>query len=263
MRKHIGKSVLASAAFLTIGLGTAGTAGAELVTYTIDPAESALTLTGQLTDNTASQQSSGSLFTSYSGSIVADRGATTIQFPGGSALNAAVSGNYFPDNDGFDDTDPGDYGRTAPGPFGTTAFEAIRDLVFDLFDDTSGLGATVAANGSFPSTSFGLEIDDGESDTMFGLGGNPDNSLIGKGTANSSGLGSSSVVVNGDIETLTLKISTGPIGYNVSQSGDSTLVFTGTIVATRTIIPEPGSVALAAVSAAGMLLGRRRRRRGA
>jgi hypothetical protein len=257
MRKHIGKAAVAAAAFVAMALAT--TAGAEQVTYTIDPLQSALLLTGQLTDNTASQQSTGSLTTSYSGTIVADREATTIEFPGGSALNAAVSGNYFPDNDGFDDTDPGDYGRTAPGPFGTTAFEAIRDLVFDLFDDTSGLGATVAANGTFPSNSFGLEIDSGESDTIFGLGGNPDNSLVGKGTANSNGLGSSSVVVNGDVETLTLKISTGSIGYNVSQTGDSTLLFTGTIVATR-IVPEPTALGLVAISAAGALLGRRRRR---
>ena len=113
--------------------------------------------------NTASQQSAGSLITSYSGSIVLDRTGNTIIFDGGSSLIAAIGGNYRPDDDGFDDTDPANYGRTAPGPFGTTTYEAIRDLQFDLFDDTSGLGATVAPNGDFLSNSFGLEIESGES----------------------------------------------------------------------------------------------------
>jgi hypothetical protein len=200
------------------------------------------------------------LSTSFSGSIVADRTGSTITFPttGGSSINAANSGNWRPDNDGFDDTDPANYGRTAPGPFGTTAFEAIRDLQLDVWDDTSGVGAAISGSNTFQSTSFFVHLDNGESDTMFGLGGSPDLDLTGKETGNSNGNGLSSVVFTGGIETLTLKFSTGPIGYNVSTTGDSTMAFTGTIVATR-IVPEPAGLMFVALAASGILARRRRR----
>ncbi len=53
--------------------GSAGVASAELVTYTIVPAQSTLTVTGNLTGGFASQQSPGSLTTSYSGAVAANR----------------------------------------------------------------------------------------------------------------------------------------------------------------------------------------------
>ena len=261
MRKPKMKLAVASAALATIGLfATANPARAETVTYTIEPLQSALTLIGNLTGNSASQQGSGSLTTSFSGSIVADRTGSTITFPtnGGSSINAANSGNWQPDDDGFSGTDPANYGRTAPGPFSTTAFEAIRGLQLDLFDDTSGVGATISGANTFQSTSFFVHLDGGESDTMFGLGGNPDLDLTGKETGNSNGNGLSSVVLSGPTETLTLKFSTGPIGYNVSTAGDSTMSFTGTIVATR-IVPEPSALAGVSGLAVGVLARRRRR----
>jgi hypothetical protein len=102
-----------------------------------------------------------------------------------------------------------------------------------------------------------VEFDNGESDSIYATVSNPDISLVGKGTANSNGNGSSSVVLNGAVETLTLKFSTGSIGYNIQQAGDSSLSFTGTIVATR-LVPEP--TAAGAMFAGAALLGRRRRR---
>ena len=263
MRKQFGKSIVASAAFVTVGLGAASFASAETAPYTIDPLQSTLTLLGTLTDSSTFEQTTGSTSTSYSGTIVAERTGSTILFPGGSLLNAALQpSNQQPRDDGTPGSQAADYGRRTPdggGPFGTTAFEALRNVEFDLFDDTSGLGATVAGNGNFASNSFGLEFSDGESDTIYGLGGHPDNSLINKGTANSTGGGSSSVVFNPStgVETLTLKISTGNIGYNVNTTGDSTMSFSGTIVATR-LVPEP-SAAGAGLIVGSALLARRRR----
>ena len=259
MRKLIRHVVVLSAATLVAGSLLPSVASAETVTYTIDPLQSALTLLGNLTGNSASQQGTGSLTTSFSGSIVADRTGNTIPFPsaGGSSINAANSGNWQPDDDGFSGTDPANYGRTAPGPFSTTAFEAIRGLVIDVMDDTSGVGSIISGSNTFPSTSFFIHLDDGESDTIFGLGGSPDLSLANKQAGNSNGNGASSVSTTGGIETLTLKFSTGPIGYNVSSPGDSTLVFVGTIVGTR-VVPEPATVAL--LGGAGLALFARRRR---
>jgi hypothetical protein len=264
MRKFIGKAVLASAAFVTVGLGAASVASAELVTYTIDPEQSTLTLLGTLTGSSTMQQTTGSQTTSYSGSIVADKTGSNILFPGGSLLNAALQpSNQQPRDDGTPGSQSADYGRRTPdggGPFGQTAFEAVRNVEFDLFDDTSGLGATIAANNTFPSNSFGLEFSNGESDTIYGLGGNADNDLSNKGTANSNGNGASSVVFNSStgVETLTLKFSTGDIGYSVNTTGDSTMSFTGTIVATR-LVPEPTAAGAILVAGAAMLARRRRR----
>ena len=260
MRKFIGKgkAVLASAVFVTVGLGAANVASAELVTYTIDPLQSTLTFLGNLTDNSASQQTSGSLSTSYSGTIVAERNGSNILFPGGSLLDAALqSSNQQPRNDGTPGSQSADYGRTAPGPFGSTTLEALRNIRLDLFDDTSGLGATIAGNGTFPSNSFGVEFDDGESDSIYGTVSNPDISLAGKGTANSNGNGSSSLLGSGGVETLTLKFSSGAIGYSIAGTGDSSISIFGTIVATR--VPEPGALLGVAALAGGSLLTRRRR----
>jgi hypothetical protein len=256
MRKTIRTAVVVAAATVVATLLVPSATHAAPVTYTIDPLQSALTLLGNLTGNTATQQGSGSLTTSFSGSIVADKTGSTILFPGGSTITAANSGSWQPRDDGTTGSQPANYGRTAPGPFSTTAFEAIRSLQLDLFDDTSGLGATITG-GNFASTSFGLEIDNGESDTQFGLGGSPDLSLVGKGTANSNGNGQSSVSTSGATETLTLKFSTGSIGYGVNTTGDSSLQFVGTIVATR-LVPEPGSVTV--LGGVAMTLRSRRRK---
>src|SRR4051794_21515077 len=128
-----------AAVAISLGLGTARVARADLRTYTIDPNLSSLTITGNLTDNFASEQTSGSTTTKFSGTIKANRTATTIQFPGGSVLDAALqSVNQQPRADATPGSAPADYGRTAPGPFSTTALEALRGLILDVEDDTSG-----------------------------------------------------------------------------------------------------------------------------
>jgi len=262
MRKHLGRAVLTSAAFVTVGLAASEFAAAAQVSYTIDPLQSTLTLLGNLSNSTAQQQGAGSLSTSFSGSVVADRTGNTILFPanGGSAINALNSGSWRPDDNGFDDTDLANYGRQAPWEISPniTVFEAIRGLVIDLWDDNFGVPATIAANGTFNSNSFFLHLDDGASDLL--IGNSPGIvSHVNKETSNSNNNGLSSVTLDGTTEKLTLKFSTGGIGYSISTPGDSSFSFTGTIVATRTVIPEPGAGGLLAIGGAA-LLGRRRRR---
>jgi hypothetical protein len=243
-------------------LSAASSAPAEQVTYTIDPLQSSLTLLGNLTGTTAGQQTPGSLTTSFSGTIVANRTAGAIEFPGGSVLNAAVQAtNQQPWTDGSPGSRPADYGRIAPGPFpDTTTLEALRNFELDVFDDTSGAGSTVGPTGQFASNSLQLQIDVGDSDVM--VGNIPvEVDLSDKGTSNGNGNGASSVVQVGTVETLTLKFdAAGSILYTVFQTNDSSLAFHGTIVANRTVIPEPSAVALLAISGAALLARRRRRR---
>lgn len=248
------KTAVASvSAALLASLAAAHAAHAELVTYTIDPSRSTLTLGGTLTNNTAFAQSAGSTTASYSGTITANRTGDRIEFPGGSLLFAATGGNYQPDDDASGgSSDPANYCRTAPGPSFQTSFEAIRGLQLDVFDDTSGAGSLIATNSTFQSNALQVVVDAGESDAFYGIGSNPDNTtFVNKGTSNGNNNGLSSVETAAGIETLTLKFSTGAIAYNVAQSNDSSLSFTGTITATR-VVPEPAA-GLMAVAAAGLL----------
>ena len=238
-------------------LGCGAVASAEVVNYAIDPTRSALTISGNLTSNPASPQTAGSTTTSFAGTIVADRQPTSIGFPGGSSMDAALQPvNQQPRADATPGSAPADYGRTAAGPFGSTAFEAIRGLFLDVEDDTGGFGIPLSGN-TFASNDLVLAISSCDSDVIYGTSG-VETSLSNKATSNGSGGGPSSVVVAGSTETLTLKFSTGAIGYSIFQSGDTTLIFNGTIVATRSI-PEPALGAAAGMIAAGFIARRRRR----
>jgi hypothetical protein len=240
----------------------ASAADAAVVTYTIDPARSSLTIGGSVAGGAASQQTPGSLTTSFSGTIRADRNtaAGTIAFPGGSVVDAALQpSNQQPRSDATPGSQPADYGRTAttPSPFFATVLEAFRGIVLDIEDDTGGAGSRLTLSNTFNSANLVLFIDVGESDVSYGTA-TAETSLAGKSTSN-GGAASSSVIVSGSTETLTLQINSGPITYGVAQTGDSSVTFTGTIVATRpVVIPEPTALAGLATGA-GLLLGRRRR----
>lgn len=243
---------------LSLGIGAAaGTARANLYDYTIDPALSSLSVSGSLTGNPAGPQTAGSLSTSFSGTIVADLAPGSIAFPGGSSINAALQADeQQPDSTDFPSTSaPANYGRTADGPFSSTTDEAIRDLALDMQDDTSGAGISLSG-GNFDSGSLVLLLNSGTSDSVYATVGNQID-LSGKGTANGTAGGMSTLTQSGGIETLTLKIDSGAIAYSIEQSADSTLSFTGTLVATR-IVPEPASLGLCAL--AGLDLLRRKRR---
>src|SRR5215218_6881092 len=104
------RTLVGAAAGMALGFSTA--AWAVPANYTIVPGSSSLTITGNLTDNSASQQTAGSLTTSFSGTIVADRQASSIFFPGGSSFDAALQpSNQQPRADATPGSAAADYGR--------------------------------------------------------------------------------------------------------------------------------------------------------
>jgi hypothetical protein len=258
MRKLIGKAAVASAAFVAIGLGAASVASAEMVTYTIDPLESSLTLLGNFGGNPASQQTPGSLTTSYSGTIVADRGPGTINFRGGSSVDAAPQPvNQQPRSDGTPGAEQADYGRTGTvslnfgGDF--PGNEAFRGFNFD-FDTDSDVPITLSATNTFNGNQFGTEVNSGESAWLYGGSSFGTNDFSGDFSFNNAQ--PSSIEVVGDVERLTLRIGAN-YGYTIPNAQPSNANFVGTIVATR-LVPEPSAIgAVAAVGAS--LLARRRR----
>src|SRR6187397_1540087 len=70
--------------------------------YTIDPAQSSITISGTVFSADLNQtkniveQSAGSLTTSYTGAIKSNRELSTFTLVGGSNVDASVKGNYQP-----------------------------------------------------------------------------------------------------------------------------------------------------------------------
>jgi hypothetical protein len=109
---------------------------AQAIGFTIDPASSSLSLSGTLATPLGSrsvvEQGTGSLTTSFTGSIgtVIDFAASSILFrEAGTSLNAAVSGSWSPRPGGLASTAPADYGGK---------FDATVDTVFVALHDTAG-----------------------------------------------------------------------------------------------------------------------------
>ena len=222
---------------------------AETQTWNIDASQSSLSIGGLLNGNVPSPQTSGSTATSFSGTITANRTASTIQFSAGCVIDAMAVGSEQPRSDGTPGSASADYGRMADGPFFSTILEAFRGVTLDLSSDPLTI-----TNNTFHSDQFSIDVTGGESAWNYGTGfGTFD--FTGKGTANGAGT-LSKFEVNGAIETLTLYFNTGPILYGVAQSNDSTISFAGQIVGTR-VVPEVSGLWF--VGAVVMMAWRRKR----
>ena len=116
------------------------------VVFNLDPARSSITLSGSVVGNAFKEQGPGSLITSFSGTIAANLTGSTIQFIGGSAIDALSSGNWQPTTNGAAGNAPADYGGTA-GNFLATAFAAGRNILVDVFS-----GPLPMTSGSFDSS---------------------------------------------------------------------------------------------------------------
>lgn len=201
----------------------------------------------------------------YTGTVVADITNTSIQFVGGSAMDANISGTWGPASGGGPpgqtietlSTDPADYGLSLGG----LVWAAVRGLVLDA---TSGALA-IDGLGNYPST-MSLPVDVGLLDTTDTLGGafvSPGQTDLGPGelglvfSNNAALAGDGLVIRSGANVTVQIPVS---IVQNVDISGTPVdLLFSGRIVATG-VVPEPSSLVLAGLGALGMigLVARRR-----
>lgn len=112
-------------------VGTAGT-----VTFTIDPVQSRIALSGKvpvpvLGSYAIQPQGPESLITSYSGTIIAEVTPPSIAFPGGSLVRANTNGIWRPAPGGGSGSAAADYAGQVQPPF-TTGYAAVRNLQFDL-----------------------------------------------------------------------------------------------------------------------------------
>src|SRR5262245_7951490 len=110
--------------------------------FTIDPAESQLTISGKVAGSDLKEQGAGSLTTKLGGTLQTDVTGSTIQFTGGSVIDPEVNGTWEPGIGGAAGSAPADFAGKA-GSF-ITAKGAFRNLIIDV---TSA--ALAIANGTF------------------------------------------------------------------------------------------------------------------
>ncbi len=240
---------------VAIVLALVGTrARGEIVTYTIDSANSGLGVTG----NMAGQTISGAIgFVPLSGMIDADRTANTVTFlPNALTGDTATADNRpgkFPPGEGGD---PFGNNASANFAFVTAAVNAaVRGL---RLHPENAIPAVIAANGKIPTSSFEINIDSGtidfaRNDFQFdSVDMSTPNPAFYRSNASTL---QPTITQSGATENLVLPFKFS-VPFSVFTTGDSLLTFTGEIDASRDVVPEPASLLL--LPAAAVL--RRRRR---
>jgi hypothetical protein len=205
--------------------------------YNVVPNQSSIAISGNVTSSgmTSSIQSqgTGSLTTTYTGSIRTDRGSNTVQFLSGSAIDANVSGNWQPLANGQAGSAPADYGGRVSFLLGlVTANFAARNFVGDV---SSG-GLPVSGTGSFDLSTATVRFTDGNLAFRTSTGDFGAESVVGEsGTLSGTGSLTTQNVSGGALETLSIPINSSfviPVEDNTTVS----LTLTGRLVAT-TMLP--------------------------
>lgn len=215
---------------------------AQAIGFTIDPASSSLSLSGELVTPLVGQsvasQGAGSLTTSFSGSIntLVDFAASSILFrEAGTNVDAAVSGNWLPLPGGGPIAAPADYGGQF-NAFVDTLFITIHNMIGTLSTaaplSLAGTGAT-----SFDSTQQ-LRFTSGTVDYFPpGILG----SIIGAGSVNLVNLTAANTASDGSLEDLgsgnyrlTVPILVS-IETNLADGYTVTLTMQGTLVANASV----------------------------
>jgi hypothetical protein len=258
---------LAVSALLCLPTNTRG----ATIGLTVDPSQSSLTLASTIASppnglgpTPFATQFAGSMVDAWGGNIIVnDLGGGNVSFSGGSSiqalLNPASTGLTFHPNGGDPNSvNPGtlpwsgvdNYGGIA-FPFGVAWYSAYRNLTLDISAGTASGAGDPASGMTLGFT--GASKSDG-SGPGFGLGFSYQ---VGLWTV-SSGVNGSAGNVTWDGTTLTI-----PVVLNTVSFDNGLLInaetWTGQIVAVAGVIPEPSSLALAALGFAALAALKHRR----
>ncbi|MGA7801624.1 MAG: hypothetical protein WCC36_12520 [Gammaproteobacteria bacterium] len=241
--------------FVPLALLSTGVS-ASLVTFTLDPSRSSLTLEPTSTRSFAAAaidgQGGAGLRTSYSGTLSADVTAGHITLLGAS-LTAADSGNWSPG------TGPANYGFNV-AVSGLSAQVALRDL-----KATGSSGAMALSGGAFDATGVQWALTDGTASGDMQYSG-ATGSGMATPTADLTGLNAFNGAGGGTLApdgTLTLPVdwALGTLlnGVPVIASLQGSLVATSSVATSA--VPVPGAMLLMATGLIGLgaTVGRRRR----
>ena len=207
-------------------------AEAAPVEFTIDPAQSSITLAGNVVGTKLQEQAPGSLTTTFFGKIVGDVSGTTIQFPGGSAIAANTNGVWEPGPGGASGSAPGDYAGQASILFGTVK-GALRNLLLDM---TSG--SLTMTNGQFDASALVFKFPTNSVasfDYDAGFIGHDGIPLTGYST--NKIVNGATLTTVGSVQTLSIQIDT-LFTFTAVKENDSSVRLTGQLIATQTTGPS-------------------------
>ncbi len=204
--------------------------------FSIDPAQSQLTLSGTANGSPFVQQGPGSLTTVYTGNINADVSASTIQFTGSSAIDARTNGVWQPLLGGGAGSAPANYGArvTLSTPFGAvTVNAALRNVILDV---TSPVLAVT--NNNFNSSALLFSFNTNSSSAL------DYNAGIASGSLSLAGLSTNKVNTGATLtniagaQKITIPVDTDYVfNFNAVIPVTVLLHLTGQLVATSTAAP--------------------------
>lgn len=222
---------------------------AELVTFTLDPARSSVALSGDASGAALQAQGPGSLEAIYDGTIVLDVGTSEIRFVGGSRIAPREPSSWQPGPKGADGSAPASYGGKAQlgaGLFSISAVAATRRILLDLVSPTS----FPLQSGGFDATGLGFQFVETNNPVLdyktTGIVNQKDGMAL-SGLATNKLAGASTLVTEGTLQTLTLKVSATYV-FELLLPGDSSLSLSGQLVATRVVPDAPPTVTIAPVA---------------
>jgi len=190
---------------------------AELIQFTIDQTQSALTISGTFAGFAIEPQGTGSLMARYTGTLVADVGVSDIQFVGGSIIAAITNGNWEPAAGGAQGTAPANYGGEVVNFF-VNGKAALREVRFDLTSDVLSVsaGAFTAHALSFNFAPAANSVIDYSYSSAFGSSGSGSQVLAGASTNATSTNGT--LIAQGNESVLTIPVDiSGSLTVNLNE----------------------------------------------
>jgi hypothetical protein len=226
---------------------------AAVVEFTIDPTQTQVELSGVAAGLALEEQGSGSgsLITTFQGSVLVDLTEQSLRFVGGSIIDGIVSGDWSPKALGEAGTEPADFGAQAGGGLlGGTG--ALRDLLLDLESEAIAINSQGEFNADgllfrFPEdapSAFDYRV------SVFFSIESGRKLLAGYATNRIAAVGTLTTQDNTQILSVPIEASA---TFELLAPDDSTLTITGQLRATRVLDSEPELVIGSVTVSDGML----------
>lgn len=248
---------------------------AQPITYTLDPAQSVVGVSGQLAGFTIQEQGPGSLSTRYEGTLGATGTACEVTFDDSGLVTALNSGSWAPRDSDVTADAPANYGILAEGPLppgfdltdlplpsgvppGSITIErvrvrsAIRNLAFTLGSPT----LAIPSDGALPGTRLVNTTVTGNVDVAvfvdarFGFFTLPDQAVTNftfaiTNVVTTNGNPNTTLARADGVETLTVELDN-TLQFTALATNDVNFSLQGQIVASRPVAadPAPGIAAL-------------------
>lgn len=197
----------------------------EAAVFTVDSSQSQLSLSGQIGGYTLTSQATGSLTTSYKGSINVEVAGSAIRFTGSSTIPAITNGIWRPALGGNLGVAPADYGAQASIPFSGTGYGAGRNIVLDITSSPLALTGT-----NYDSSKLTISMPTNSGAVFDYMAGTQKGSAPLYGSSTNAVATGSFISTNGDLVKLVVQIN-----MTIAGTNGTVLNFTGKLTATNSL----------------------------